>query len=164
MCVRMSIALYVSRVPGFQPAARLQLACSARPCLPKKVGRGAWHMDPDAAEEDALLRRYRDLLEQEADASRKVQGAQRALDARVRAKYGRLSVEEVQTLAVDDKWLATLAVAVQGERERVSQALTGRIRQLAERSATPLPSLTCEAEALAARVDAHLHASRAAWK
>ena len=40
---------------------------------------------------------------------------------------------------VDDKWLATLAAAVQGELDRVSQTLTGRIRQLAERYATPLP-------------------------
>ena len=42
---------------------------------------------------------------------------------------------------VDDKWLATLAAAVQGELDRVSQTLTGRIRQLAERYATPLPQL-----------------------
>jgi type I restriction enzyme M protein len=33
---------------------------------------------------------------------------------------------------VDDKWLATLLVAVQGELDRVSQTLTGRY-------ATPLP-------------------------
>ena len=45
---------------------------------------------------------------------------------------------------VDDKWLATLAAAVQGELDRVSQTLTGRIRQLAERYATPLPQLTEE--------------------
>ena len=40
---------------------------------------------------------------------------------------------------VDDKWLARLEVAVQGELDRVSQTLTGRIRQLAERYVTPLP-------------------------
>lgn len=33
---------------------------------------------------------------------------------------------------------------------------TGRIRQLAERYATPLPQLTGEVAALAARVDGHL--------
>ena len=57
---------------------------------------------------------------------------------------------------VDDKWLATLAAAVQGELDRVSQTLTGRIRQLAERYATPLPQLTDEVATLAARVDEHL--------
>jgi type I restriction enzyme M protein len=45
---------------------------------------------------------------------------------------------------------------VQGELDRVSQALTGRIRQLAERYATPLPKIIQDVEALAARVEAHL--------
>jgi type I restriction enzyme M protein len=58
---------------------------------------------------------------------------------------------------VEDKWLAALSPPqVQGELDRVSQALTGRIRQLAERYATPLPRLAEEVEALAARVDEHL--------
>ena len=61
-----------------------------------------------------------------------------------------------QTLVVEDKWLATLAAAVQGELDRVSQTLTSRIRQLAERYATPLPQLIDEVAALAARVDEHL--------
>ena len=42
------------------------------------------------------------------------------------------------------------------ELDRVSQALTGRIRELAERYATPLPQLTDEVATLAARVDEHL--------
>ena len=57
---------------------------------------------------------------------------------------------------IEDKWLATLAVDVQTELDRVSQALTSRIRQLAERYATPLPKLTVEVEALAAKVNEHL--------
>ena len=46
--------------------------------------------------------------------------------------------------------------AVQGELDRVSQTLTGRIRQLAERYATPLPAITNEVESLAAKVAGHL--------
>ena len=57
---------------------------------------------------------------------------------------------------VDDKWMARLSAAVQGELDRVSQTLTGRIRQLAERYATPLPKITDEVATLAARVDEHL--------
>jgi len=57
---------------------------------------------------------------------------------------------------VDDKWVATLAATVQGELDRVSQTLTGRIRQLAERYASPLPQLTDEVEQLADKVAAHL--------
>ena len=47
---------------------------------------------------------------------------------------------------VDDKWMARLSAAVQGELDRVSQTLTGRIRELAERYATPLPQLTDEVD------------------
>ena len=67
-----------------------------------------------------------------------------------------VSEDEIKSLVVDDKWLGTLAAAVQGELDRVSQTLTGRIRQLAERYATPLPQLTDEVAALAAKVDGHL--------
>jgi type I restriction enzyme M protein len=45
---------------------------------------------------------------------------------------------------------------VHGELDRVSQTLTGRIRELAERYASPLPQLTDEVAALAAKVEAHL--------
>ncbi len=59
-------------------------------------------------------------------------------------------------LVVCDKWLARLASDVQGEMDRVSQALTGRIKTLAERYATPLPLLTAEVAELTARVEGHL--------
>ena len=82
--------------------------------------------------------------------------AQEVLDDKLAAKYPRLTEDEIKTLVVGDKWLATLAAAVQGELDRVSQTLTGRIRQLAERYATPLPKLTDEVATLAGRVDVHL--------
>ena len=75
-----------------------------------------------------------------------------------------MSEDEIKTLAVDDKWLATLAAAVQGELDRVSQTLAGRIRQLAERYATPLPQLTDEVSELAARVGGYLKKMGAVWK
>jgi type I restriction enzyme M protein len=81
-----------------------------------------------------------------------------------RAKYPKLTEAEIKTLVVDDKWMARLSAAVQGELDRVSQTLTGRIRELAERYATPLPQLTDEVETLAARVEEHLKKMGASWK
>jgi type I restriction enzyme M protein len=49
-----------------------------------------------------------------------------------------------------------IAAAVQGELDRVSQTLTGRIRQLAERYATPLAELIEEVLTLEAKVSGHL--------
>ncbi len=112
--------------------------------------------DRDAADERKLLEQYLELIEQEAAAGKQVKNSQKALDAKVKARYADLTVDEVKTLVVDDKWLATLAADVQTELDRVSQALASRIRQLAERYATPLPQLTVEVEALSAKVDAHL--------
>jgi type I restriction enzyme M protein len=106
--------------------------------------------------EPALLRQYLELLDREAEASRKVKESRRKLDAAVAATYAGLTTDEVKALVVDDKWLAALDAAVRGELDRVSQTLTGRIRQLAERYADPLPTLEREADALAAKVAAHL--------
>ena len=112
--------------------------------------------DLDADEERQALEQCLALIEREAEASKKVKSAQKALDTKVLAHYAQLSEAELKTLVVDDKWLATLQADVQTELDRVSQALSGRIRQLAERYATPMPALNAEVEALATKVNAHL--------
>ena len=119
--------------------------------------------DPDADEERSLLNRFLALSGKEAAASKQVKDAQRALDVKVAAKYPALTEAEIKSLVVDDKWLTRLAGDVQGELDRVSSALTGRIQQLAERYAAPLPVLVCEAEVLAERVGEHLKKMGAAW-
>ncbi len=119
--------------------------------------------DQDATDERAVLNDYLALIEQEAATSAKVKDAQDMLMAKVAAQYGKLTEDEIKTLVVDDKWLANLAASVQSELDRVSQTLTGRIRQLAERYATPLPQLINEVAALAARVDDHLKKMGARW-
>jgi type I restriction enzyme M protein len=118
----------------------------------------------DGSDERTALENYLALAEKAAATSAKVSDAQEALLLKVAAQYGKLTEDEIKTLVVDDKWLATLAAAVQGELDRVSQTLTGRIRQLAERYATPLPQLPGEVATLAARVDEHLKKMGAVWK
>jgi type I restriction enzyme M protein len=117
----------------------------------KEIGR-----DPDYAEERQALKAYAALLDQLDGVKKRLKATQDELEAKLDAKYPKLAEAEIKTLVVDDKWLATLAAAVQGELDRVSQTLTGRIRQLAERYATPLPQLVDDVEALATRVDGHL--------
>jgi len=109
------------------------------------------------AQECKALETYAVLTEQETTASKKVKDAQQALDTKVAAKYAKLTEAEIKTLVVDDKWLAALATSVQGELDRVSQALTGRIKQLAERYAEPLPQLATDVAVLNAKVEAHLN-------
>jgi len=107
--------------------------------------------------------RYLSLLDEQSALKSKVKEADAALDKLAYDKYPQLSVDEIKTLVVDDKWLATLAMAVLGELDRVSQTLTTRIRQLAERYDTPLPKLVGEVTDLSARVDEHLKRMGAVW-
>jgi type I restriction enzyme M protein len=124
----------------------------------KEIGK-----DPEFADECKALEDYARLLERQADERSRLKAAKEDLDAKLGAKYPKLTEEEIKTLVVDDKWLATLAAEVQGELDRVSQTLTDRIRQLAERYATPLPKLTADVEALATRVREHLKKMGATW-
>ena len=119
--------------------------------------------DPDYADEHEALEDYSALLDKQADTKARLKAAQQDLNAKVEAKYPRLTEVEIKTLVVEDKWLATLAASVQQELNRVSQTLTGRIRQLAERYATPLPRLTDELTELAKRVELHLKKMGAVW-
>ncbi|WP_227815033.1 HsdM family class I SAM-dependent methyltransferase [Nitrogeniibacter aestuarii] len=120
--------------------------------------------DPEAKEEMAVLKQWLKLSEQESKLKKAVKELDAQLDQLAHDHYGKLSVAEVKTLVVDDKWLARLAADLQGELDRVGQTLTGRIRELAERYATPLPRLVDEVAVLSAKVEAHLKRMGATWE
>ena len=111
-----------------------------------------------------MLKRWLDLSESETVLKRAVKEQEAALDALAYEKYSKLGVTEIKTLVIDDKWMTDLSANVQGELDRVSQTLTARIRELAERYATPLPTLVDEVKRLAVRVDEHLMQMGATWK
>jgi type I restriction enzyme M protein len=67
-----------------------------------------------------------------------------------------LNETEIKTLVVNDKWLATLEAAFHGEMNRISQALTQRIKQLAERYETPVSLHVQNVVDLEAKVNQHL--------
>jgi type I restriction enzyme M protein len=118
----------------------------------------------EAEDEIVVLRRWLDSSESESALKFAVREQAAVLDTRAYEKYHQLTEAEIKTLVVDDKWMAHLSAAVQGELDRVSKTLTGRIRELAERYATPLPKLTDEVGRLAIRVDEHLEKMGASWK
>ncbi len=117
----------------------------------------------DDAEELAALKQWLALSEQEAELKKQLKALDAALDAKALAKFPQLSKDDIQTLVVDDKWLAALSAAVHGEVERVSQSLTRRVKELAERYDTPLPQLTAQVTELEAKVAGHLAKMGFAW-
>lgn len=119
--------------------------------------------DADAADEARVLKQWSQLDKKQSDLKKHIKDQDAALDQLAYEQYSQLSVDEIKTLVVDDKWLTALEAAVRGELERVSQTLTGRMRQLAERYDTPLPKLTEHLESLTVRVDEHLKKMGVTW-
>ena len=112
--------------------------------------------DVDYADELKVLQEYITLLDKQAKLKLDLKVIQEDLTEKLVAKYAQLSEDVVKTLVIDDKWIKALSVFIQGELDRVSQTLTGRIRQLAERYAEPLPFLEKELAQLSAVVNGHL--------
>ena len=136
-----------------------KIAAKAVKARQKEIGK-----DPLYADERSALEAYADLLEQQTEAKARRKASQEDLDNKIDTKYSKLNEAEIKALVVDNKWMAWLSAAVQGELDRVSQTLTRRIRELAERYAMPLPKLSDELERLGARVDEHLKSMGTSWK
>ena len=66
-------------------------------------------------------------------------------------------------LMVNDKWLSTIKNALSGEIDQISQRLTNRIKELADRYDTPLPAINTEVEGLETSVNAHLKKMEFVW-
>lgn len=126
----------------------------------REIGRD----DADAADEVAVLTAWQALVADEVALKKKLKDAEAALDAAAYARYPQLSEAEIQNLVVDDKWLAALDVAVHGEMDRVSQALTQRLKELTDRYGTPLPRLVDQLGELETKVQKHLATMGFAWK
>ncbi|MFI2792102.1 N-6 DNA methylase [Haloferula sp. A504] len=110
----------------------------------------------DDADERAVLKEWLDLSEEISSLKKVIKDAEAKLDAAAYAQYPKLTEGEVKTLVVEDKWLATLGTAIHGEIDRIEQALTGRVKELADRYATPMPAMTDRVAELEAKVAAHL--------
>ena len=95
---------------------------------------------------------------------KRLKEAEAALDAKAYAHYPKLTETDIKTLVVDDKWLAALSADIHGEMDRISQALTQRVKELAERYETPMPQMASRVAELEARVNRHLEKMGFAWK
>ena len=119
--------------------------------------------EPESDEERESLTRCLALIETEWEASEAVSEAQAALDEKVLARYGKLTEAEIKTLVVEDKWLASLRAAMGGEVQWLTQQLAGRVKQLEERYAQPLPRLEREVTDLTAKVKTYLKQMGELW-
>lgn len=87
---------------------------------------------------------------------RAVKDAQLALDTQVLARYATLTENDIKILVVADKWFASIHAAIEGEVQRLTQALRERVKELEERYANPLSALEQAVEVYSTKVVAHL--------
>ena len=112
--------------------------------------------DPESEEERDALARCLSLLEAASALAKTVRTTQSTLDERVLDRYSALTESEIKTLVVEDKWLASIRIAIEDELQRVTRRLAGRVRVLEERYARPLPKLKDDVEEFGAKVEGHL--------
>jgi type I restriction enzyme M protein len=119
--------------------------------------------DATFADELKVLKIYLKLIDEEAEISKQIKVNAQFLDKYVLTKYGILTQDEIKSLVVDDKWMRTLQQAINSEMDRISQRLTQRIKELAERYEMPLPELTSRVDELTSRVEVHLKKMGMVW-
>ena len=119
--------------------------------------------ESESDEERDALTRCLALIDSESVAAKAVKDAQAELDAKVLAKYPKLTEAEIKTLTVENKWFASIQAAIEGEVQRLTQQLAGRVKELDERYATPLPNLEKDAAKKSDKVEKHLKQMGLVW-
>ncbi len=119
--------------------------------------------DQEAKYEIGILKSWLKLSTDEAALKKTQKDAEAELDAKAYAHYPKLNEADIKILVVDNKWLANLDAAIHGEMDRISQQLTQRVKQLAERYETRVPQIKLRVDALEAKVNGHLQRMGFAW-
>lgn len=119
--------------------------------------------DKESADDAEVLQQWLDLKEEETQLKKKLEELEALVDRQAYEHYPRLKEAEIKTLVVDDKWLSALDAAVRGELDRITQRLTHRVKELADRYEAPLPAVAKRVEDLQSLVDGHLARMGFAW-
>ncbi|MYA05096.1 MAG: type I restriction-modification system subunit M [Caldilineaceae bacterium SB0664_bin_22] len=103
-----------------------------------------------------VLYTWMQFSEKETTLRRRHKCATDDLYAKVKAKYGELTEDEIRTLVVGDKWMASIEDAIGQQVKSIIEELVDRVRVLEARYAETLPELMESLEELEVRVKSHL--------
>ncbi len=120
--------------------------------------------ETDTADELKVLKQYIVLLDKQTETNRQIKEVEADLDKKLYAQYPSLTEEQIKQLVVNDKWMQSIGSAIKEEIDHISQRLTNRVNELAERYANPLPVIDKEVEDLESKVNAHLEKMGFVWK
>lgn len=111
----------------------------------------------------AVLNQYLKLSEDLFELNGQLKVLKSELDKKLLEKYTVLEEAEIKLLVIAEKWMATIENTVKNEMQRISQGLTQRIKELADRYETPLPDLMKELNQWEEKVNAHLAKMGYVW-
>ncbi|WP_138432396.1 type I restriction-modification system subunit M [Winogradskyella algicola] len=112
--------------------------------------------DKDEKEAYQLGSKVLKEFNKETKLKKEIKAKEQELDKLTLEQYGKLTEPEVRTLVVDDKWLSSIKTSVQTEIDGISQRLTGRIKELAERYQHTLAEIDAQTKSLENKVEEHL--------
>jgi type I restriction enzyme M protein len=112
--------------------------------------------DKSVKDEEAVLKEWQKLSDREAELKFQIRRADSELDDKALAHYPKLTESDIKSMVVNDKWLATLETRIHGDMDRISQQLTKRVKELAERYESTLPQLSDRVADLETKVAGHL--------
>lgn len=119
--------------------------------------------DKTEKEAVALLEKVLVLFEKETKTKKEIKFLEDQLDQLTLQQFGKLTPDEVKALVIDDKWLTTIKANIQTEIDAISQRLTGRVKELAERYATTLVNLNQSTQTQEEKVLQHLQKMGLVW-
>ena len=114
-------------------------------------------------EDIQLISTYIGLYTEVAALKKELKVKHAEFDEATLAKFKTLTEAEVRILVVEDKWLASLQAAIQTEIDAISQRLTSRIKELAERYENTLGELDNQTKTTEDKVNAHLEDMGLVW-
>jgi hypothetical protein len=117
----------------------------------------------DAKAEIKVLEKYLSLKDDIADGKRVQKALKYELLEMLVKKYAALTEDETRRLVVENKWMALLAALLGSEMQQISQNLTTRVSELAERYAQTLSAIDADIVDLEEKVKSHLQNMGFVW-
>lgn len=112
--------------------------------------------EDSTSDEVALLTKLVGLYGREADLKKRTKEAAAALNKKTLDQYGKLTVDEIRSLVIDDKWGARLVDAVHTEIDSLIGEVIERLAVLGDRYAETVHELDAMVAVLGERVAGHL--------
>ncbi|RAW01554.1 type I restriction-modification system subunit M [Pseudochryseolinea flava] len=114
-------------------------------------------------EEQQILESSMEIIDEKVSLEKAIKEKLQDLENQLWGKYAKLNVDDIKVLVIEDKWMASIYLAIQGEMQRISERLSVRIKELSLRYERPMPELLHEVIEFESKVYSHLNEIGFRW-